>query len=172
MRAILAVVALALVLGAGTTVAYAARDNDDLSRAQKLNLKKAPLSVSSDTAGATMDEWETHYVFTCFDVWRTVWYRFDVKEAATYRFDTNGSTFDTVLVLYQSNVRHPEDEHDLGMPVDCDDDSGPGLLSVFEAELEPGSYYLMGAEWKDFLDDPNEPPVVPHTLTVNVSRVE
>lgn len=168
--ALLAVLAVALAFTAAVTVAYAARNNDDLGRAQKLNLKKAPLSVSSDTANATHEEWETRPLLTCFDVWRTVWYRFDVKGTAPYRIDTDGSTFDTVLVLYRSDVRRP-DENGLGLPFDCDDDGGPGLLSVIETELEPGSYYLMGAEFKNFVD-PTEPPAVPHTLTVNVSRVE
>jgi len=157
----LATAVLALV---GVAVASAARDNDDLAKATKINTKRLPVSVSRDIVGATtedqepLDECAVSYT-------RTVWYRFEVPEQALYHVNTLGSSFDTVLVLYASDARKKATYDDLRFN-DCNDDSVfGGRTSDIHAYLAPGVYYIQASEFASFSPAPD---TVPRDLVLNV----
>ena len=61
------------------------------------------------------------------------WFVFEAEVPAGYRMTTNGSSFDTVLTLYDGN----------GREITSDDDGGDGLQSLINRDLSEGTYYLM-----------------------------
>ncbi|MBN2495033.1 MAG: hypothetical protein JXR96_10615 [Deltaproteobacteria bacterium] len=95
------------------------------------------LDLSSPThTGSTLGTGDD-YVGTC-QTWESsqeVVYTFHLEEALTIGFDLSGSSYDTVMYL-RTDCTDPASE------LACDDDSGQGLGSYFEIDLQPGEYYL------------------------------
>ncbi|HVZ93562.1 MAG TPA: hypothetical protein VG797_03540, partial [Phycisphaerales bacterium] len=79
----------------------------------------------------------------CGESGKDVWYSLLVPCTGRYQIDTEGSTFDTVLSLYEG-VNCP------GNFVECDDDDGAGSTSLIDRNLVKGQYIKIRVAGYDF----------------------
>ncbi|MBW2701877.1 MAG: hypothetical protein JRF33_13760 [Deltaproteobacteria bacterium] len=115
-----------------------------------LELDLSVASVTGSTAGGGDD-----YVGSCQNSGSAdeMVYHFELSESLTITFDLSGSSYDTMMYL-RSDCTNASSE------IACDDDSGDGLDSMFEVDLQPGDFYL-------FIDGYNN-SVGNYTLTLDV----
>ena len=69
---------------------------------------------------------------------RSMWIRFTPDTSGNYNINTEGSDYDTVLAVWTGSFGSLTDR-------DCDDDSGPGLLSSLTLALTGGTTYYIEA---------------------------
>jgi hypothetical protein len=65
------------------------------------------------------------------------WFRFNLVQSALVRLETNGSSGDSTLALYDANVTL----------IESDDDDGVGTWSRIVRTLPAGDYYVVAAEF-------------------------
>lgn len=99
----------------------------------------APSAFQQLTGGATVEAGEPQ---PCGGIASTVWFEFIAPFSGPLTVDTNGSSFDTVLAVYEPSTSPPGQ---IGFNVGCDDDSGSGLQSHLEFFAVQGMTYLVQA---------------------------
>jgi len=110
------------------------KSNDDFAGA--VLIPGIPYSNKEDTSGATDELGEPH---PCAGIGRAVWYSFTPSADLLLQVDTQGSTFDTALVIYTG------DSLATLKPFACDDDSGVGLSSLITFGVAAGTTYYFQA---------------------------
>jgi hypothetical protein len=131
-------------------VAEAKQTNDDIKFALRIH-KKLPFSVVGiDTTNATREPGEpTSACQYGDDLSQTVWFRVKIQRAGYYEFNTAGSTYDTVLTLYQAPAK--EKGFDGLRQLMCWDDNWPtrplSLQAMLQVDLEPGTYYAQVGDY-------------------------
>jgi hypothetical protein len=101
---------------------------------------KAGDSVSGSNVGATVEEGEPTSIMPCMsvgtlDYGSTVWFHVRGLKPGSVTLSTDGSMFDTVLLVATGN--HVDDLTVIG----CDDDSGAGPASQLSFTAERGQQY-------------------------------
>jgi hypothetical protein len=121
-------------------LAVAAPGNDNIASAA---IVTSPSTTAVDTTGATLEFAEPQP--SCGSVGATVWYAFTAPTSAEITVDTIGSSFDTVLAVYEYAYSSPP----LGLYMrTCDDDSGGGTSSsvTFEAFWGVTYFFQLGGK--------------------------
>lgn len=95
--------------------------NDECAGAIIVNPGVPAINGFNNTATTGSDD-----VHSCVTGSNGVWYRFTSTSASAWQFDTNGSTFDTVLSVFDSCG---------GAELACDDDGGDGVSSLVNISL-------------------------------------
>ncbi len=134
--------------GAVSAAAGAALGNDDIAAFTPIG--GVPFSDSGSTDSATTEADEP---VPCGGIGSTVWYRFTPDFPSFYSASTEGSNYDTVLAVYESDITSPisiqdadldeEDCNDdfFGSPPNFDDDLG--LQSRVDFFGEPGDTFYI-----------------------------
>jgi hypothetical protein len=163
-RTVLLSLTAALVIGQ-PTAALAAPDNDD--RANATPVTAIPFNDVVDVSDATVEDDEPvtgclTYYDEEFDetyelpVGHTVWYEVSLRNRTQVLVDTAGSGFDTVAVVYDSNLQE----------IACNDDAGT-LQAKVDFTAERGQTYLVKiGSFGDYLDEEYDDP----TLVVSIDR--
>jgi hypothetical protein len=163
--------AAAVVAAATAGIAFAKQSNDNIKHAEKV--KSFPFEVRGlDTTPMTLEDGEV--ISGCVFAFnrtlsQTVWYRLEVhaEDAGFYSFNTAGSTYDTVMTLYQ---RDPGKKLPLKRAdqLVCDDDNffSRTLQAGFYAGLSEGTYYLQIGDY----DVPSF--AQPHTLDLRIELLD
>jgi hypothetical protein len=114
--------------------------NDDVGDA--LAVTDLPFAHVANTERAT-DEADERLSSCMIDLpgmaSRGVWYRLARPESGFVRLTTWGSSFDTVLSVWQGPPSHPLQE------IDCNDDDNGGKWSQLYVEVDAGSTYYVKA---------------------------
>jgi len=104
--------------------------NDDF--AGVAGIGAVPFTTTLSAACATSQVNEPR---PCASIGSTVWYSFTASASGTLQADTIGSDYDTALALYTgADLAHLSS-------VACDDDSGPGLVSLVTFAAVSGTTY-------------------------------
>lgn len=106
----------------------------DLKRAPVISSLPFEESVSADEIGVMQPEEVTPSCGT--DVINPIWWRLDSSISGNVQISTIGSTYDTVLSLWEGES-HPLVE------VGCNDDDTQGQSSLLHANLEAGKTYFI-----------------------------
>jgi M6 family metalloprotease-like protein len=125
---------------AGINLALAAISPDHSS--QPIDIPAAPYSDTHATGGATLEPGETA---PCGAIGATVWYRYtvplDLPNNLALVADTSGSSFNTVLAVY--NASHAMSPPGAFTPTGCNDNDGVSLQSrVTFTGVRGESYYF------------------------------
>lgn len=112
-----------------------AQPNDSFDSATAVDA--IPFGDSVDVSDATVEPGEP--VEVCAPMANTMWYSLTLDRAATVLIDTAGSTFDTVLAVWQGDAFS-----DLEL-VKCVDDTPMGLQSRIVLSADAGVTYLIQA---------------------------
>lgn len=163
-RTVLLSLTAVLVVGQ-PTAALAAPDNDDRSNATPVTT--IPFSDVLDVSEATVEDDEPGtgcltYYDEEFDetyetpVGHTVWYEVSLRNRTQVLVDTAGSGFDTVAVVYDSDLQE----------IACNDDAGT-LQAKVDFTAERGQTYLVKiGSFGDYLDEEYDDP----RLVVSIDR--
>lgn len=131
-RAALSVTLAVLLLGLQPLAALAAPANDDLADATSITA--LPFSDVLDISEATVEPDEPEP--WCAPISNTVWYRIELPKKTGVVIDTAGSSFDTVLAVYDANLQH----------IACNDDMEDLQARLgFEASRRTTYYLQVGA---------------------------
>lgn len=109
-------------------------------------ISSLPFTQSVNNSSATMQMGEPQPSRACATgVGKTLWYRYQRATTHTVAFDTQGSNFDTVVVVYRGTT--------LGTltGVACDDDfhgRGGASRATFTAQAGQ-TYYIQAGGWMD-----------------------
>lgn len=117
--------------------AAAAVNNDNYADA--VNILATPFSSSRNTAGASTEFAEQTW---CSDIGATLWYRYTATTSTTLVIATDGSNFDTVIVVYRGG---PETEFHQLYAVGCDNNGGEGTTSRLQIDVWAGGTYYIQA---------------------------
>jgi hypothetical protein len=161
-RTVLLSLTTALVVGQ-PMAALAAPGNDD--RANATPVTAIPFNDVVDVSDATVEDDEPGTGCLTYEdeegsfevpVGHTVWYEVSLSKRTQVLVDTEGSGFDTVAVVYDSNL----DE------IACNDDAGT-LQAKVDFTAERGETYLVKVgSFGDYLDEEYDDP----TLVVSIDR--
>lgn len=163
---------LALLVIAGTAavvpIALAKHESDDIKFAMRIH--KFPFEMEGlDTTNYTKEIGEPQP--RCLravntDVSQSVWFRVDMKEAGYYEWTTAGSTYDTVITLYQATSPHKGFDGLRG--IECNDDNWLNqttLQGMFWKEVKAGTYYVQ-------VGDFGSPTLTqPHTTNLAIRKI-
>jgi hypothetical protein len=162
-RTVLLSLTAALVVGQ-PMAALAAPDNDD--RANATGVAAIPFDDIVDVSDATVEDDEPGSSCLTYDdefdesyevpVGHTVWYEVSLSKRTQVLVDTEGSGFDTVAVVYDSDLNE----------IACNDDAGT-LQAKVDFTAQRGETYLVkigsyGGDLDEEYDDP--------TLVVSIDR--
>jgi hypothetical protein len=163
-RTVLLSLTTALVVGQ-PMAALAAPGNDD--RANATPVTAIPFNDVVDVSDATVEDDEPGtgcltYYDDEFDetyevpVGHTVWYEVSLRNRTQVLVDTEGSGFDTVAVVYDSDLNE----------IACNDDAG-SLQAKVDFTAQRGQTYLVKiGSYGDYLDEEYDDP----TLVVSIDR--
>ena len=163
-RTVLLSLTAALVVGQ-PMAAFAAPDNDD--RANATPVTAVPFTDVVDVSDATVEDDEPGtgcltYYDDEFDetyevpVGHTVWYEVSLSKRTQVLVDTEGSGFDTVAVVYDSDLNE----------IACNDDAGT-LQAKVDFTAQRGQTYLVKiGSFGGYLDEEYDDP----TLVVSIDR--
>ncbi len=127
-------VALSLVLLALSAPAHAVRPPNDVAK-RAIEITAVPGTIQADTRSATRDRVERECVGA-----RSVWYRYTPATTGRVKMTTIGSSYDTVLAVYQG-AKSP---HAL---VACSDDAAD-VASAAQPVLTAGRrYWIAVSSW-------------------------
>lgn len=164
--------ALCGLLVLSTGVAHAQEASDDLATATAI--AATPFAALTDASSATTaaDEPVPSCMFPGGFGGDSLWYRYTPSARTELRADTFGSSYDTVLVVWDGGPA--------GAEVGCNDDT-LGLQSAVTFTAEPGhTYYVQVAFWRqhDPAFDPPAllsfqlaPPPPPFAVTVAIDPI-
>jgi hypothetical protein len=163
-RAVLVPLTAALLI-AQPMAALAAPDNDD--RANATPVTSIPFFDVVDVTDATVEDDEpgasclTYYDDEYDETWEvpvghTVWYEVSLSRRAQVLVDTAGSGFDTVAVVYDSNLNE----------IACNDDAGTLQAKVDFAAQRGETYLVRIGSYGDDIDEEYDDP----TLVVSIDR--
>lgn len=108
--------------------------NDNLSDAVPLPF--APVAIEGSNAGASIEAGE---YLPCGNIGATIWYRIDLGADGFLTFETSGSSFNTVLALYQWDTGSPYPSF-----LACNDDvSASEKWSSLSWSVRRGSQYYI-----------------------------
>jgi hypothetical protein len=139
-RAALSVTLAVLLLGLQPLAALAAPSNDNLADATSVTA--LPFHQILDVSEATVEPAEPEP--WCAPISNTVWYRIELPKKTGVVVDTAGSTFDTVLAVYDANLHQ----------ITCNDDmEDPQARLGFEASRHTTYYLQAGAYDYDWYED-------------------
>jgi hypothetical protein len=139
-RAALSFALAVLLLGLQPLAAIAAPANDNLEDATSVTA--LPFYEALDITEATVEADEPEP--WCAPIRHTVWYRIELSKKTGIVVDTAGSTFDTVLAVYDANLRL----------VACNDDMDtPQARLGFNASRRTTYYLQVGAYEGDVYED-------------------
>jgi hypothetical protein len=156
-RTVLLSLTAALVVGQ-PMAAFAAPDNDD--QADATSVTAVPFSDVVDVTDATVEDGEPG-VSCVGNIGHTVWYEVSLSKRTQVLVDTEGSSFDTVAAVYDSNLNE----------VACNDDAGTLQAKVdFRAERGQTYYVKIGSYPYGFEDDEDEYEPEDMTLVVSIDR--
>jgi hypothetical protein len=162
-RAVLLSLTAALVVGQ-PMAALAAPDNDD--RASATPVTTIPFNDVVDVSDATVEDGEPATGCLTYDdefderfevpVGNTVWYEVSLRNRTQVLVDTAGSGFDTVAVVYDSELNE----------IACNDDAGT-LQAKVDFTAQRGQTYLVKiGSYGDAIDEQYDDP----TLVVSIDR--
>lgn len=163
-RTVLLSLTAALVVGQ-PMAAFAAPDNDD--RANATPVTAIPFNDVVDVRDASVEDDEPGtgcltYHDEEFDetyevpVGHTVWYRVSLSKRTQVLVDTEGSGFDTVAVVYDSDLNE----------IACNDDAGTPQAKVDFTAQRGQTYLVKIGSFGDYIDEEYDDP----TLVVSIDR--
>jgi hypothetical protein len=162
-RTVLLSLTAALVVGQ-PMAAFAAPDNDD--RANATLVTAIPFTDVVDVSDATVEDDEPGTGCLTYDdeefdetyevpVGHTVWYEVSLGKRTQVLVDTEGSGFDTVAVVYDSDLNE----------IACNDDAGTLQAKVDFTAQSGESYLVKIGSFGDYLAEYDDP-----TLVVSIDR--
>lgn len=121
---------------AAKPVAVSRPPNDDIARA--IMIQGANRTVRGENKGATPEQWEAPYT-TAFQG-KSVWWYWDASAEGRLTIKTEGSNFDTVLLVFMYvNGKF--------LPVGLNDNAGNGISwSQMSVPLRKGTRYFIGVD--------------------------
>jgi hypothetical protein len=128
-----------VLLGLQPLAALAAPANDD--RADATPVTAVPFYDYIDVSGATVEADEPEP--SCAPTGSTVWYAVSVPKKSTLQIDTMGSTYDTVVAVYNTSLGE----------VACNDDAGGFESLVTFAAARNTTYLVQVGAFGGYLDE-------------------
>jgi hypothetical protein len=147
-RRLLATLGIVLLLSAAGGSTALARPsgpvpNDVAYYGKWIYSSQLPYTDVSDVTQATVDAFDVNNTCSSDDPGNTVWYRFRATSSVDLVLDTFGSSYDTEITVFTTNLQYIDCNDDADDITGNPEDANNGYASYLNVQLQGGRTYLI-----------------------------